>query len=183
MEELQKINPLKKLLILYGFAIGGGVFATIAAIFKELFYSYLLILVPIFIAPLIEELLKPVGVFHLLNRYPKLLSSRAQVVWLGMLSAFTFSALENLLYLYVYYPNHTTELVAIRWLVCTPLHMLWTAILVYGASAQLKELQSGDDETFFDLEKAMGWVVAAIAFHALYNTAVILLSSSGRRAW
>ncbi len=177
------MNTLKKNLIIYGYTIGGGAVSTIFAFFKELPFLLIPFISAVIVAPLMEELLKPMGVFHLLNKHAKLLPSRGFVAFLGALSGLTFATLENLLYLYVYFPNHTAEFAIFRFTVCTTVHVVCSAIVGWGAGAQLEELKQGDEETFFDLEKSMGWLVTAILLHAAYNTFATFIPLFDKRMW
>lgn len=131
------------------------------------------ILLTFLFAPVIEEVLKPSGVLHLLNKYPNLLTSRWQVAWLSMLGGATFATIENLLYVYVYHPHEPTSFVVYRFVVCTALHVICSGILGWGLGEQLPKLQKG--EIFFDLENSTGALVTAIAIHAVFNTSVFAL--------
>ena len=94
-------------------AVGGGVLGIIGAIIQELSQGSLL--VAFVAAPMIEEIMKPSGVYILLVRWPKVLTSRLYTAFLAAVGGLTFAVVENILYLEVYFPEHTQTLVVFRY--------------------------------------------------------------------
>ena len=61
---------------------------------------------PVVVGPLVEEVLKPTGLVILLTRRPHLKLSPTTGVLAGAFSGLVFAAIENVIYLLVYVPEH-----------------------------------------------------------------------------
>lgn len=155
-------------------ALSGGLFAIFGAFIKESTSGPVLLVM--LVAPAIEEILKPSGVYYLLERRPQYLSSRWHVAFLSMVAGFVFATIENLMYLYVYVPDHPPGFAIYRWTVCVALHMLCSLVMGLGLGKLLPRMRRGEP---FELEDCFGWVIAAIAIHAVYNTVVTAASYAG----
>lgn len=159
-------------------ALTGGLFAIFGAIVKEVASPGPLL--AILIAPVVEEVLKPSGVYYLLERRVRWLSSRIHVALLSMLGGMVFAAVENVIYLYVYIPDHPPGLALYRWTVCTALHGVCSFILGLGLGKLLPRMRRGEP---FELEDILGWVIAAVVVHAGYNTVVMFFGVVGWRLY
>lgn len=151
-------------------ALASGPFAVVATLFGAYsgglpgaFGSFAVVV----LGPATEEIMKTVLIAVTLDRRPWLFRSRAQIVTVGLASGLVFAAIENALYLLVYVPNPSAELIAWRWTVCVGLHMGCAAIASIGL-AQIWHRSIGDYSRP-RLEPATGMLVAAMVVHGLYN--------------
>jgi len=103
-------------------AAGGGVLGVLGAIIQELSQGFLL--VAFVAAPMIEEVMKPSGVYLLLARWPKVLTSRIYTALLAAVGGLSFAVIENIIYLQFYFPEHTQTLVVFRYSACLTMHVV-----------------------------------------------------------
>ena len=75
-------------------AAGGGVLGILGALIQELSQGSLLI--AFIAAPMIEEVMKPAGVYLLLVQWPKVLTSRMYTAFLAALGGLAFAVVENI---------------------------------------------------------------------------------------
>jgi RsiW-degrading membrane proteinase PrsW (M82 family) len=108
-------------------AAGGGILGILGAIIQEL--SQASFLVAFVAAPMIEEVMKPSGVYLLLVRWPKVLTSRLYTAFLAALGGLVFAIIENILYLELYFPEHTQTLVLFRYSAGLTMHTVASFIL------------------------------------------------------
>ncbi len=80
------------------FAIAGGLLGILGAVIEEARAGFL---VPFVAAPIIEEALKPCGVYFLLGKWPRLLRSQLYTAYLAALGGLSFAVIENLVYLFL----------------------------------------------------------------------------------
>jgi len=154
----------------------GAILATIGAVAEELTRSSLLLFV--LVGPLIEEILKPIGVIVLLESKPQLIRSRTQVIWLALVGALIFSFLENLIYVYVYFGDRATPaLISVRYAVCTTLHLGASTILAMGLAREFDN--SRKKARRFELENVTPYIIGAVALHGCYNFIVYMLAKLG----
>ena len=98
----------------------------------------------ILVAPWVEELVKPLGVYFLVWRWGRFFNSRLYNSLLAALGGLVFAILENLLYIYVTHRGMDAGMVAFRWRYCTALHVVCSAIFGYGVTpAALREALGG----------------------------------------
>ena len=162
-------------------ALCGGVFGILGAAYTELKYgSFLIAFVG---APIIEEALKPSGVYLLLAKWPKALRNQHYTAFLAALGGIAFALIENVVYLYVYYPrlspNHAEPsaiLVLWRYTVCVGIHAVCS--FIFGLGINQKLLASVKGEIGF-LSCGKRFFFTAIGLHSLYNIVVCLLELTG----
>ena len=116
-------------------ATGGGVLGVLGAIVQELSQGSLLI--AFVAAPMIEEVMKPSGVYLLLVWWPKVLTSRMYTALLAALGGLSFAVIENIIYLQFYFPEHTQTFVVFRYSACLTMHVLCSFILGFGINQKL----------------------------------------------
>lgn len=119
------------------------------------------------VGPIVEEIMKTLVLAVTLDRKPWLFRSRAQLLVVAMASGFAFAAIENVLYLKVYVPDPSPDLIAWRWTVCVALHVGCTTIASLGLAKAWK--RSAHVRTRPNLESAAGMLIAAIVVHGCYN--------------
>lgn len=158
----------------------GGVFGIPAAAYNELLHGSALVA---FVgAPIIEESLKPAGLYLLLAKYPKTLRNRLYTAFLGGLGGLSFGLIESTLYVHVYYRyldegngEPSPSFVLWRYTVCVGLHVLCSSIFALGINERL--LASVKGETKF-LSTGKRFFFTAIILHALYNVAAVVVEAT-----
>lgn len=131
------------------------------------------------VAPVLEELFKQSGMLYLLEKAPYRISGAWQFVLAATVSGFTFSAIENVLYLFVY-ASHPAQgsvagLAAFRWAVCTPLHVGCALVGSLGLIRVWRKRYRDGQPT--DLSIGAPFWVAAMVIHGTYNLLAVFLNS------
>lgn len=157
-------------------AVLGGPFAVIGAIISG-HQGAGPVVYAILFAPVIEEFLKQSGMTFVLEKKPYRVFAAWQFVFAAVVSGFVFGAIENLVYLGRFAaflsPEDLVSMVAYRWAVCTPLHVVCATIASLGLVRTWKrQLQHGGAA---DLAAAIPFFVAAMVLHGLYNLSAVLL--------
>jgi RsiW-degrading membrane proteinase PrsW (M82 family) len=153
-------------------ALCGGIFGILGAAFNEALHGSLLLA---FVgAPVFEEILKPSGVYFLLAKYPRVVRNRLYTAFLSALGGAAFATIENIIYLNIYFPHPTPEMVIWRYAVCTGLHTVCSFIFGFGINQRL--LASVFGETKF-LGYGKRFFLTAIVLHSLYNIAAVVFES------
>ena len=153
-------------------AAGGGVLGILGAIIQEL--SQGSFLVAFVAAPMIEEIMKPSGVYLLLVRWPKVLTSRIYTAFLAALGGLSFAVVENIIYLQFYFPQHTQTLVVFRYSACLTLHVVCSFIVGFGINQKL--LASVRGEIPF-LKGNKKFLFVPMIIHSLFNIMAVLVES------
>ncbi len=173
MELQWKRNKFIDILPLF-YAIGGGFLASLGAFIEESLRAFPL--VPFLVAPLIEEILKPIGVIVILESKPFWIKSKWQIFWLCVVGALIFSLLENLLYIYIYARDtNTINFIIFRYTVCILVHLVSTGILAWGLMREYVSMIN--EERKFELENLLAYITVAVIVHGGYNFLAYLLSS------
>lgn len=164
------------LLVLIGLLTGP--FAIFGAFFKSLVgesgFGYMAVVI---IGPVIEEMLKVAGILWLVERRPWVVPSVGGILLVGVLGALGFAAIENVMYLTVYIPDHGPALARWRWTVCVVMHIGCSFIAAKGVAVMWKRsMMSGQPA---DVSAAFPYFVTAIAIHGGYNALAVLLHSLG----
>lgn len=154
-------------------SVAGGALGLVGALFQELqFFGPL----PFVVAPVVEEVMKPVGVYLLLARWPWLLRGQVYTASITALGGLGFGVVENLVYLYIYVPQHTTAFVAFRF--TAPLLMHITASFVVGMGLNRRFIDSMQGKEPF-LAGSWPFFLGGIVLHAAYNITVAVLYNTG----
>ncbi len=127
-------------------------------------------------APVIEEALKPVGVYLLLTRWPGLLHGRLHTAALSALAGLTFGVVESLMYVNLYVDDPTPSYVTYRFTVTLGLHAGASFIAGLGINRSLLDWAGGSAPF---PRASRYFFVAAMALHAVYNTVATILSLAG----
>lgn len=170
---------LRHRLVAILWSLSGGLFAIFGALVKETGVGGGPLLVMLF-APAIEEVLKPCGVYFLLERRVRYLSSRLQVALLSMMGGIVFAAIENVIYLCLYVRRPVLGLIVWRWTVCLAMHAACSFLVGLGLGKLLPAMRRGEP---FELEDCFGWVIAAIVIHGVYNASVTFITTFGGRLY
>jgi RsiW-degrading membrane proteinase PrsW (M82 family) len=153
-------------------AAGGGVLGILGAAIQE--WSYASLLVAFVAAPMIEEVMKPAGVYLLLVRWPKVLTSRVSTALLAAVGGLSFAVIENTIYLQFYFPEHTQTLVVFRYSACLTMHMVCSFILGFGINQRLLASVRGEIP-FLKGNKKFFFIPMII--HSLFNITAVLVES------
>jgi RsiW-degrading membrane proteinase PrsW (M82 family) len=152
-------------------AIGGTVIGILGSILRELFhYSYILVFIA---APIIEEALKPTGLYLMLVLWPKMLKGRIYTALLSALAGLTFAIIENILYLKVYFPHHSLDIVLFRYTAGIGIHVICSFILGFGINQKLLASIRGEIPFLQDNKK---FFFIPMILHSLYNVVVVVFS-------
>ncbi len=157
------------------FALLGGLLGILGAIAAEGRTTVPLLIVFIG-APIIEEIVKPVGVYLFMFRWRDVLRSRLHIATLVMISGVCFGLLESLVYVTLYVPDHSQEFFIYRFTVTIGLHAAASFIVGLGVSSKLIDWANGEAE--FPRAARFAFL-GAIGLHAAYNITVTVLDLTG----
>lgn len=153
-------------------AAGGGVLGVLGAIIQE--WSQASLLVAFVAAPMIEEVMKPAGVYLLLVRWPQVLTSRLYTAFLAALGGLSFAVVENILYLQLYFPEHTQTLVVFRYSAGLTMHVVSSFILGFGINQKLLASVRGEIPL---LKGNKRFFIIPMIVHSLFNIMAVLVGS------
>jgi RsiW-degrading membrane proteinase PrsW (M82 family) len=164
-------HRLSALLIVVLVAVGGAVLAVLGAFFRASgAWGIVLVVVA---APAYEEIAKPLGILLMAETKSRWVFARWQIVLAAIIGAAVFSAIENVLYTYVYHPSGGPAFVQWRWTVCVALHL--TASTITGLGLAREWHRACVERRHFATERVVPFWVAAIAVHGAYNGIVTIL--------
>lgn len=152
------------------FALVGGLLGILGAFAAEVQTNALLL---VFIgAPMIEEIVKPVGVYLFMFRWRDVLRNQLHIALLVAISGIVFGLLESLVYVTVYAPDHSQAFFIYRFTVTVALHGIASFIAGLGLNSALIAWTDGQGP----FPRRARWAfLTAIALHAAYNTTVVVL--------
>lgn len=157
-----------------GLVMIGGLVGIVGAIIEET--KAFPLFAPFVAAPIIEEALKPAGVYLLLGRFQNLLRNQLYTAYLSALAGLSFAVVENIVYLYIYFPDHTSSLVIYRFTVNVFVHSLASFIFGFGINQKLVASIKGEIPFLTGSKK---FFIAAILLHAFYNIGAFIAQISG----
>lgn len=126
---------------------------------------------PFVAAPMIEESLKPSGVYLLLAKWPQALPNRYYTAFLAALTGLGFALVENQIYLRVYFPDHSHEMALIRYTASLPLHVVASFIFGLGINQKLIAAVKGEIPIFSANKR---FFITAMGLHAAFNIFVVI---------
>ncbi len=129
------------------------------------------------IGPAVEEVMKIAGVLYLAERRPWLIPSRYWPLAIATLSGLVFAAIENVLYINVYFPNEGADFIALRWTVGPALHITTAVISSIGVSRMWARTDTEGEPPSMSL--ARPFLIAAAVVHGMYNLAAVVLEAAG----
>ena len=153
-------------------AVVGCVVGIPAVIFQELQAAF----GPFVAAPVIEEAMKPAGIYILMLRWPQALLGRLHTALLAALAGLTFGLIESFIYVKVYFPDEGSDFVLFRFTVPVLMHTVASFIVGYGLSRTVIDWAAGR-APFPKVTR--NFYFAAVALHAIYNTVAVILSLTG----
>lgn len=156
-----------RLSVALGLALIGGPLAITVAILMSSTQLALSFVGLVFIGPAVEEVAKITAVAAALERRPYLFNSPSALMACVLLSALSFAAMENVMYIYVYVDDPTAGFRMWRWFVCLPMHMAASSIAGVGLRNALSA--SRIDLVPPRMAIAYPYVVGAACLHGAYN--------------
>lgn len=158
-------------------ALFGGVLGIIGALVQEIqSFASLGVILIVLGAPIIEEVLKPSGIYILLVRWPHALRGRLHTASLTAISGLVFGYIESLVYITIYYPEGGDTFVLFRLTVTPAMHMIASFLVGLGLSTALVDWANGRAPLPKSSRK---FFMAGIGLHAAYNGTAVILSVSG----
>jgi len=151
-------------------ALGGGIFGILGAFVTEAFHGQ--ILGAYFAAPIIEETLKPSGLYLILAKWPRVLKNQFYTASLAALGGIAFAIIENLVYLHVYIQDPSPRVVLFRYTACVGIHAVCAFIFGLGINQNLLASIRGETKL---LSYGKRFFFSAMALHSLFNIAVTVL--------
>lgn len=133
-------------------------------------YGYILITIlgAILIAPVVEETMKISGVVFLKTQ-ENIVVDVKKWIELGLLSALGFSVLENITYFMGFVSSTDVltalELLAVRFMMSTPVHLTTTTIAAYGIG----------NYDISGKKNYIIWLFVAMLIHASFNLSVMII--------
>lgn len=149
----------------------GGFFGIIGAAIQEVQTGGWLLL-PFVGAPIIEEAMKPTGVYLALIRWPAALSSRLFTACLAAIGGFVFGIVEAIVYTQVYVSDPSDKFVVYRFTFPLALHTVTSFIYGLGISHAIVDWAAG--RSSFP-KRAQYFYLVAVLTHAAFNTIVATL--------
>jgi len=172
-EQTKKRIPLKWYILGPLIAMIGGLFGTLAAAYENSGYGWY---VGAFLAaPIIEESVKPCGVYWLYARRPQALSGQLYTACLAGLAGLIFGIIESLIYVAIYlseYDELDPTFVIWRFTVCLALHTTCSFIVGWGINENLVAWVRGQVPF---LEGNRKFFFTAMTIHSLYNISAWIL--------
>jgi RsiW-degrading membrane proteinase PrsW (M82 family) len=121
-------------------------------------------------APVIEEIMKPFGVYLLVMNWPGNVRRQLSIALLSGMAGLVFGLLESVLYVFSYSQNQlSADYVLFRFTVPVLLHVVASTMFGFSINAHnLRSVMRGD------VKRKSLWMfpAIAIAIHAIYNITV-----------
>jgi RsiW-degrading membrane proteinase PrsW (M82 family) len=162
-------------LLAVSLAVLGGILGILGAAVQEIRSGGLLLL-PFIGAPIIEELLKPTGIYIMLVRWPRLLRGQLHTALLAALSGLAFGVVEALVYVKVYVSNPPDWFVTYRFTLPLIVHCAGSFIVGLGINEGLLSWARGSARL---PRKTRNLYLAAIGLHAAFNIVTTALVIAG----
>jgi len=162
-------------LLAIGLALVGGLLGIIGAFFAEsraVASPQLFMLAP----PIAEEVLKPVGIYVLLFRWPQVVRGQLSIAGLAALSGLTFGLVESTVYATLYVSDPSDTFLIVRFTVPVFMHTVASFIAGWGINARLLGWATGDNPF---PKASLGPFLTAMTLHASYNVIVVVLAIVG----
>ncbi|HEX5368218.1 MAG TPA: PrsW family glutamic-type intramembrane protease, partial [Dehalococcoidia bacterium] len=156
-------------------AVLGGVFGIVGAISQEVRAGGGVMLA-FAAAPLIEEALKPAGIYVLLIRWPQALLGRLHTATLTAISGLCFGLIESYVYVHVYNPGGSADYRLFRYTVPVAMHVIGSFVVGLGLNRSLIDWAAGRS----GLSKSTrNFYLAGVLLHITYNVTVAALVLTG----
>ncbi len=157
-------------------ALVGGLLGILGALVQELQTTLTYVLLPFIGAPIIEEALKPSGLYLALLWWPRALRSQLFTAILCALSGLVFGIIESLVYVTLYVEDPSDEFIIFRFSVPLGLHAAASYLVGLGINQRILDWAAGRTKL---PRSSRNFYIAAVTLHGLYNTIAVILSISG----
>ena len=131
LQNIEQTTWLKSWLSTLLIALAAGPWGVIGALGSG-GASFVALLAVVVFGPITEEVTKVAAALWVVEKRPYLFRSGAQILICAACGGLAFAAIENLIYLYIYVPEHSPQFVAFRWTVCVALHMTCSTLAGQG---------------------------------------------------
>ena len=161
-------------------ALAAGPWGVLGAFWTGIYGSPLsafgLIAVVVF-GPVTEEVVKVSAAWWVVEKRPFWFQTVPQIIFCAACGGAAFAAIENLIYMYVYVPDHSAAFVIYRWTVCVGLHVGCSLVAGLG----LAKIWDNAIRNLHRPKVALGvpYLVIAIVVHGFYNLTVTIASLAG----
>lgn len=176
--QTESTSALVRWTVAVAIVLGAGPFGVLGALWTVFGsgggFGYLLVTV---VGPVVEEMTKVALLLWLVERKPWLVAGSIAIVCTGFLSGAVFGAIENVIYLEVYYPDRAEELAPWRWYLTAPMHAVASTIAAIGVARMWRGVMR--ERTPARIALAYPWILAAIVLHGVFNAAAITLALAG----
>lgn len=156
-------------------ALVGGILGIAGAIIGEV-QSGGWLLLPLVGAPIIEEAMKPVGVYIGLIRWPETYASRLYTAFLAAMGGFVFGVIEAFAYTQIYVSDPSDAFVVYRFTAPLAMHTVASFIFGLGISRGVVDWAAG--RSSFP-RRTRYFYIAAVLIHAVFNGVAATLQLSG----
>ncbi len=151
-----------------------GILGALSAVTAQ--FTLFGVLAVVFLGPAVEEITKAIGPVVLVERYPWLVPASWVIPVMTVAGGLGFAVIENWIYLNVYIPDPTPEIIRWRWIFGPLVHGV--SSLLVGIGLRASWLHSTRTGSVPSLRVGQGWVVAGITFHGAYNLAALILEAT-----
>jgi RsiW-degrading membrane proteinase PrsW (M82 family) len=153
-------------------ALIGGVLGIFGAVVNEVQAGGLVFLA----AGIIEEALKPSGIYVVLLRWPHILYDRYYTAALSALSGLVFAVIEAAMYILVYFPDAGPDFVLYR--LTAPLAMHTGASFIFGMGIHRGIVDWANGMAPFPRDSKR-YMLTAMGLHAGFNLVMVALEIGG----
>ncbi len=153
-----------------GMAVAGGLLGVVGSIEREVQSSSMLG------AAVIEEAVKPAGIYILLIHWPLVLRGQLHTAALTALSGLCFGLVEAVVYVTLYFPEGGSDFVLFRFTVPLVLHTVASFIVGLGLNRGLIEWASGRGKL---PRSTRNCFLVGMGLHEVYNVSVFVLALVG----
>lgn len=168
-------SSTKQWMVFGGMVLVAGPLAILGAVYSSIASSagfWGLVAVVVF-APISEEILKAALPLYVAERKPWLVPAAVVLPIVALSAGLVFAVVENLLYLNVYIPNPSPEVVAWRWVFGPILH--GTAAFISGLGIAKMWKVSHTELRPPDMSVAAPWLIGAVLLHGAFNVLAVVL--------
>jgi RsiW-degrading membrane proteinase PrsW (M82 family) len=176
-EQAQQAHPLRSWLLTVLLSLLAGPLAVVTT-FLESFSDQsglwlIFPLVPVIVAPVVEEASKVAVALLILDSRPYWFRSAVQILACAMGGGLGFAVIENLLYLNIYIPDPSEEIIRWRWTVCVALHVTCSTLVGVGLVRAWQEAWAQGRKP--EITAILPWYGVASVLHGLYNLMAMIL--------
>ena len=158
-------------------AVLGGFLGILGSLVSEIQRGGGFVILPIIIAaPMIEEAMKPAGVYIALLKWPQALRNQLHVAVLCALGGLVFGLIESWIYVNVYVEDGSDAFVRFRYTVPVAMHVICSFVYGIGLNRSIIDWAGGHGTVARSTRRAY---IAAAVIHGTYNLTAIVLSVAG----